>query len=207
MAHHYTLDQMDWKSIMRDANVTPKGVCHVGAHEGQEVALYQELGFHSIILVEADPNLAADLQAKYNHVNGIAVLPFAAGSDRGIAGFHRVLRDQQYNSLLEPIQLGNVQKFEVPVWPLRKWINVGNDDPTNVLVIDTQGSELQVLEGADLRDIEMIVIEVGTKAKYDGQPMREEVEFYMQSNGWRMVHEWPHGPRAIWFDQVYVKRG
>jgi hypothetical protein len=101
--------------------------------------------------------------------------------------------------------LGNVQKFEVPVWPLGDYIT--GVTPVNVLVVDTQGSELQVLEGADLTSIEMIVIEVGTKAKYDGQPMREDVESYMEAHGWRMVHEWPHGPRAIWFDQVYVKRG
>jgi FkbM family methyltransferase len=204
MVHHYTLDQMDWPTIMRDANVTPKGVCHVGAHEGQEVPLYQELGFRTIILVEADPNLSAELLKKYQHTNGISVLPFAAGAEPGILAFHRVLRDQQYNSLLEPIDLGNVQKFEVPVWPLGDYIT--GVTPVNVLVVDTQGSELQVLEGADLASIEMIVIEVGTKAKYDGQPMREDVESYMEAHGWRMVHEWPHGPRAIWFDQVYVKR-
>lgn len=201
---HYTLDQMDWRSIMRDADVTPEGICHVGAHEAQEVPLYQELGFQSIYLVEADPILAEDLQSRYGYTNGITVLPFAVGAERGCLPFHRVLRDQQYNSLLEPIDLGNVQKFEVPIWPLREWIS--SFTPVNVLVVDTQGSELQVLEGADLRAIEMIVIEVGTKAKYDGQPMREDVESYMETHGWRMVHEWPHGPRAIWFDQVYVKR-
>jgi FkbM family methyltransferase len=205
MVHHYTLDQMDWKSIMRDADVAPKGVCHVGAHEGQEVPLYQELGFSTIILVEADPQLARELSDKYAYRSDVRVIPFAVGAKRGCATFNRVLRDQQYNSLLSPIDLGNVQKFEVEVWRLDSCISI--QTPVNVLVIDTQGSELQVLEGADLGGIEMIVIEVGTKAKYDGQPMREDVEAYMEAHGWRRVHEWPHGPRAIWFDQVYVKRG
>lgn len=202
MAHHYTLDQMDWPRLLADNNVEARGVCHVGAHEGQEVPLYQQLGFQSIFLVEADPKLAADLESKYGHTNGVTVLPFAVGADSGCLPFHRVLRDQQYNSLLEPINLGNVQKFEVPIWPLRKWIT--HEAPVNVLVVDTQGSELQVLEGADLRSIDMIVVEVGTVAKYEGQVMREDVEAYMEAHGWRPVFEWPHGPRAIWFDIAYV---
>lgn len=204
VAHHYTLDQMDWPRLLADNDIEPRGVVHVGAHEGQEVPLYQELGFRSIILVEADPTLVARLRSRHENTNDITILPFAVGAETGCLPLYRVLRDTQYNSLLEPINLGSVQKFEVPIWPLRKWVS--SLTPVNVLVVDTQGSELQVLDGADLNGIEMIVIEVGTKAKYEGQPMREDVESYMEAHGWRMVHEWPHGPRAIWFDQVYVKR-
>jgi FkbM family methyltransferase len=195
---------MDWPGILEYTGLSAEGVCHVGAHEGQEVELYRRLGFRSIILVEADPDLAAQLEGKYGHSRDVSVLPFAVGADRGCIPLNRVLRDQQYNSLLEPIDLGSVQRFEVPIYPLSEWVT--HETPVNVLVVDTQGSELQVLEGADLRSIDMIVIEVGTKAKYEGQPMREDVESYMEANGWNKVYEWPHGPRAIWFDQVYVKR-
>lgn len=204
MAHHYTLDQMNWPRILEYIEVTPRGVCHVGAHEGQEVELYRQLGFSNIILVEADPALAEKLKRQYGHTQDVVIFPFAVGAERGVIPFHRVLRDQQYNSLLEPINLGNVQKFEVPIYPLSEWLT--SSSSVNVLVIDTQGSELQVLEGADLRSIEMIVIEVGTKAKYEGQPLRDDVNSYMESHGWRLEYEWPHGPRAIWFDQVYTKR-
>lgn len=202
MAHHYTLDQMDWPRLLADNNVIARGVCHVGAHEGQEVPLYQELGFESIYLVEADPDLAADLKAKYGHTNGIRIFPCAAGSERGCSEFYRVLRDSQYNSTLEPIELGEVQKIEVPIWPLRNLIPLSK--PANVLVVDVQGSELEVIKGARLEPVDLIVVEVGTRQKYEGQPMRKAVQEYMDSIGWREVYVWPHGPRAIWFDIAYV---
>jgi FkbM family methyltransferase len=193
---------MDWPRLLADNNVTPRGVCHVGAHEGQEVPLYQELGFESIYLIEADPNLAADLESKYGYINGITVLPVAAGSERGCVEFYRVLRDSQYNSTLEPIDLGATQKIEVPMSPLRTLIPWRGE--VNVLVVDVQGSEIDVIKGYDTYSLDMIVIEVGTRAKYHGQPMRKAVSEYMTSIGWREVHVWPHGPKAIWFDIAYV---
>lgn len=202
MAHHYTLDQMDWPRLLADNNIEPRGVCHVGAHEGQEVPLYQELGFESIYLVEADPNLAADLHSKYGHTNGIAILPVAAGFERGCTEFYRVLRDSQYNSTLEPIELGAVQKIEVPITPLRDIVPWNGS--VNVLVVDVQGSEIDVIRGYDRKPLDLIVVEVGTRAKYHGQPMRKAVSEYMDSIGWREVYVWPHGPKAIWFDIAYV---
>jgi hypothetical protein len=83
MPHHYTLDQMDWPGILEYTGLSAEGVCHVGAHEGQEVELYRRLGFRSIILVEADPDLAAQLEGKYGHSRDVSVLPFAVGADRG----------------------------------------------------------------------------------------------------------------------------
>lgn len=205
MAHHYTLDQMDWPRLLADNNVEARGVCHVGAHEGQEVPLYQELGFESIYLVEADPNLAHDLMEKYQYINGIQIIPVAAGSERGCTEFYRVLRDSQYNSTLEPIELGAVQKIEVPITPLRDVIPASKfRSPVNVLVVDVQGSEIDVIKGYDRRHLDLLVVEVGTRAKYHGQPMRKAVSEYMQSIGWREVYVWPHGPKAIWFDVAYV---
>lgn len=202
MAHHYTLDQMDWPRLLADNNVEARGVCHVGAHEGQEVPLYRELGFERIYLVEADPSLSAGLDAEYGYSNDVLVLPYAAGSERGCVEFYRVLRDSQYNSTLEPIDLGAVQKIEVPMWPLRDTLPRPNE--INVLVVDVQGSEVDVIKGYDRTSLDLIVVEVGTRAKYHGQPMRKAVAEYMQSIGWREVHVWPHGPKAIWFDIAYV---
>lgn len=204
MAHHYTLDQMDWPRLLSDNNVEARGVCHVGAHEGQEVPLYQELGFQSIYLVEADPDLSRDLMNRYQYTNGITVLPTAAGneSQRGCIELYRVLRDSQYNSTLAPIDLGAIQKIEVPITPLRDL--VPRNGSVNVLVVDVQGSELDVIKGADLRGVELMVVEVGTRLKYEGQPMRPAIQEYMESIGWRQVFVWPHGPKAIWFDIAYV---
>ena len=45
---------------------TPRlGVCHIGAHKGQEVEIYKEAGFNKIILVEPSPRLAYGLLKLY----------------------------------------------------------------------------------------------------------------------------------------------
>ena len=40
------------------------GVIHVGAHQGQEVSNYRNLGVSPIVLIEANPKLAKDLHKK-----------------------------------------------------------------------------------------------------------------------------------------------
>jgi hypothetical protein len=43
----------------------PQRVIHVGAHDGQEVDAYLACGFRKILLIEANPELAAGLRKRF----------------------------------------------------------------------------------------------------------------------------------------------
>src|SRR5690606_38435456 len=51
--------------ILADLGSRPIGVVHVGAHRGDEVAGYRQVGFEFITLVEPEPRLAERLRRKF----------------------------------------------------------------------------------------------------------------------------------------------
>lgn len=195
---HWTFDQSEFGSVLQKRGVRIGGICHVGAHEGQEVEFYEALGFDPIVLVEAEPTLAAGLVEKFG--DRVEVKAVAAGEGK-FATLHIVERDTQYNSLLPPIALGKTTAVNVPVQPLHELI----DGRVNVLVVDTQGTELDVMRTAPMEQLDLVVLEIGTRQKYRSQPVGNAVKRFMKHLGWTPVYEWPHGPRAIWFDVAFMR--
>ncbi len=64
----------------------------------------------------------------------------------------------------------------------------------DAIKVDTQGSELEILEGAKetLRSVNLIEIEVTFNPKYDGQPLFAEVDQFLRSQGfvlWKFSSE------------------
>lgn len=198
--HHYTLDQSDLGGVLVRQGIEPRGVCHVGAHEGQEAEYYRKLGFDPIVLVEADPALAFNLRQRFG--SSVEIVAAAAGAEAGSAMLN-VTVDTQMSSLLKPLNRGPFKKVEVPVVPLSSVI----DDRINVLVVDVQGAELDVLDGTPVEGLDLIVLEVGTNLKwYEGMPHADVVNDYMDDMGWKSVYEFAHGPRAVYFDVAYVRK-
>ena len=93
-----------------------------------------------------------------------------------------------------------------------------NDLPAiDVLKIDTQGSELSILQGATqaLESILCLEVEVEYLPMYEGQPLHMDVDRFVRPFGfllaWVDTHTWirTHDQRAcvVWADFVYLKHG
>lgn len=184
--------------LFRKHNIHPRGVVHVGAHLGQEVPSYRRCGFERIVLVEPNPVLAAQLRG----MPGVEVIEAACASSAGRRILHVTERDK-LSSLYRPLTRTVVDTIEVEVCRLADLI----DSSINVAVIDVQGSELEVVAGAPLDRLDLVMLETHTRSKYAGAPGHDEAVLSMGSIGWRVAGVYPHGPKGKCRDVAFVPRG
>jgi FkbM family methyltransferase len=137
---------------LADLGVPAKGVLHVGAHRGEEVPIYEKCGFDWIALVEPDPDNAEFLRATFE---GYPVVECAVGEQAGTATLHRSA-NSVFSGLKPDAGQPTTGSVEVDVRPLR---DIQADHPANVLVVDTQGTELEALASADLTDVDLVIVE------------------------------------------------
>jgi len=81
----------------------------------------------------------------------------------------------------------------VTITTLDDWLSGSPFDEVHVLKLDTQGSELGVLEGAEreLANVRVLEIEVELNPIYEGQPLFGDVDRFLRTRGfvlWRLGH-------------------
>jgi len=74
--------------------------------------------------------------------------------------------------------------------------------PVSVMKLDTQGSELGVLRGAQnaLRDVQLLEIEVEFNPLYEGQPLFGDIDHYLRQHGfvlWQLGHTVHYSSRHL----------
>jgi hypothetical protein len=176
----------------------PKNVLHVGGHVGEEGELYERIGV-DFTFVEPVPEYAEQIRKK-----GYKVLECAVG-ERGIRDFivRSIFssfwqRDSKYDNYLKN-WLGkkgikdSPEKIKVKVVPLSS-IQKGFD----TLVVDAEGSDLEVLKSGKL-NFKTMIIEVRGEPAYVGGVGRSELESYIFSKGYTKAEE--HANNVI-----YIKK-
>jgi FkbM family methyltransferase len=145
-------------ALLDRLGVEPRHLVHVGAHEGQEVPFYREAGIRRVTLVEPIPELAARLRVEHPDAT---VVEAACGSAERRAVLH-VPRRSNMATLATPQKAdGRTSRIEVQVVTLES-VQAAAVPPPDMAVIDAQGRELDVLAGADLAALELVVVETCT---------------------------------------------
>lgn len=192
---------------LRSCLIDPVEIIHVGAHKGEEVNEYLRIGFQHITLVEPQPDLADSLRMRFTDHSRFTVIESACGSVYGTFILN-LLRDSQLASLLEPLPASSaydlIGTVEVPVVRLQDVI----DARTNVVVVDTQGGELDVVEGYDGDTVDLFILEARNGGRYVGAADVATTLAYMDARGWKHVGTLPHGPaaRANVFDLAFIRK-
>lgn len=184
---------MNLKQLLAELDVEPAGVIHVGAHRGQEVPEYRAAGFGRIHLVEPEPDLAARLRRKFPDCE---VHETVCVASRAKTRQFNVASQRKWSSLLDipPDQSRTGETIEV-----RERIKVAAcrlvDIQTgcNVAIVDTQGTEQDVLEGADLDALDLVIVETVEpgdvwRPAWD----RPAADAWFAERGWGPVHEFGH---------------
>ena len=197
-------------------NIT--GVLHVGAHEGEEAAAYQNAGIHNVWWVEGNPELI-DLLTKriararvgpgHRIIN--ALVTDVDGDD---ITFH-VTNNMQSSSILE---FGTHRRVSPDVHfthdltlltrTLESLIDEHNIN-ANFWNLDIQGAELLALEGAGER-IQMadyVYTEINVDELYRGCVRLPELDQFFDGVGFVRCDTRLAGPRVGWGDALYVRRG
>jgi FkbM family methyltransferase len=203
----------DIAALCRAHAIRPRGVVHVGAHEGQELAEYRRMGLRDILFVEANPKVFARLAANAGASEGV-VLANCAITDRAGPVALRITSGDQSSSILKlhrhkdyyPSVVED-EVVEVPGKTLDALLAELGISPAsfNLLNIDIQGAEAIALRGAEelLRVIEAINVEVNFEELYAGCAEIEELDEFLGARGFRRVATASPFHRS-WGDAFYV---
>lgn len=193
----------------RELGVKPRHVLHVGGHLGQEVKHYRSAGAERITYMEPTPECAAHLRTLGDDVT---VIEAAAGAETGRALLSLCGGDGCWNTLRPEIGAGDgvhaaLDGIAVDVVPIR---DVQAD--ADVLVVDTQGTEVEALRSADIgptTDVQLIIVETQASGHPEAAHI-DDVTAHLAARGWQPVlawnHERPGRPHHTFADVFYLRR-
>jgi FkbM family methyltransferase len=196
-----------------------KGVIHVGANTGQEINLYAKYGL-AVVWIEPIPDIFEKLQSNLIGIpRQIALKGLVTDLEKIEYQFHLANNNGASSSILE-------LNLHQDIWPdvafektiklqsttLASLLDVNKIDLSmyDMLIIDTQGSELLVLKGAlpILHHFNYIQTEVPDFEAYKGCCQLKDLQFFLGSRGYKEVSRrkfatHPHG--GSYYDIIYKK--
>jgi FkbM family methyltransferase len=197
-----------------------RGVIHVGANTGQEAELYASFGL-AVVWVEPIPEVFENLKRSISKFPRQAAFSYLVAEHDDLEyGLHVANNDGASSSILEPC--GHSQ-----VWPDVKYTHTITVKGTTLgsllarehidargfdaLVLDTQGSELKILKGAEglLSNFKFVKVEVPDFESYRGCCQVGELSTFMASSGFREHSRvaFMHAPSlGTYFDVIYKRR-
>ncbi len=197
-----------------------RGVIHVGANSGQERHLYAALRL-AVVWVEPIPEVFAELEANIAAFPGQRALQaLVADTDGREYAFHVSNNQGLSSSILELKQHRDVwpdvryeKTVRLPGVTLPSLLERHGIDPRGyeALILDTQGSELLVLEGARslLPAFRFIATEAADFEAYEGCCRIDDVSDFVAAHGFRerSRHCFATRPRGgRYYDVMYERR-
>ncbi len=202
---------LDLASVIQKYKKEITGIIQVGAHFAEEHDSYKKMGVDRFIYIEPCQNAFDVLMNRFKGDPEVYIFQFAAGSEFRMGEmFTETMNQGQSNSLLKPaehlLQHPDITfdfREQVVINPLISIMGVA--EGCNVLVMDTQGYELEVLKGAGmlLDDIEVVYTEVNRGQVYEGCAQVQEIDEFLWQHGFVSVAEYWATP--IWGDKIYIR--
>ncbi len=182
---------------------------HVGAHLGQEAPAYEKLNIQNVVWVEADPKTFELLQENLKKRTESQTIHKAfncllTSQDNLEYQFHVFSNQGASSSIFKATNLlkknwSDVHEtgeiFNLNSITLDSFLSQNNIYP-DLLLIDVQGSELEVLKGAHrtLTRIKAIELEVSKQAIYEGGCLYDEIDSFLTLHGFSRMSFVPwHG--------------
>jgi FkbM family methyltransferase len=188
-------------------------VVHVGAHEGQELEDYLELSPKKILFIEADPVTFGSLQQKLDFFSSktdcflMAINALVSEKDGETVDFFRYNNKGLSSSIFKSTE-GARQRF-VGLSETGEALELGTRTLKSIfseiefkisgvaiLILDIQGAELFALRGLGehLLKFNYVEVEVSREPIYDGAPLFDDVNRFMNQAGFKKATGVPwHG--------------
>jgi len=196
-----------------------RGLIHVGANAGQECDLYAAFGL-DVVWIEPIPEVFAELES---NISGFprqrAIRYLAAGEDGKKYTLHIADNSGASSSILEMARhtemyphIAYDRTIDLTGATLPSILSAEQIDirQFDAIVLDTQGSELRILEGAAtlLPAFKFVKVEVPDFESYKGCCKIDEVSDFLSVHGFRECGRYPisHRPGVgTYFDVVYKR--
>lgn len=167
-----------------------RSVVHVGAHRGEDVDAWCQLEIPQQTFVEANPAVFDELErrcrtAAYGRPRAVlAAVAAAIGSATLRCGDDTARGSLLRQHPLAKVPDADVQRHEFPVATTaldELWAQGRLGADCDLLFVDTEGSELAVLQGATelLRHVDVLCIGVFTGPVYAGAPLPQEIQSFL----------------------------
>jgi FkbM family methyltransferase len=103
----------------------------------------------------------------------------------------------------------NQDEIQVPQVTLDEHRAKNNMGPIDLIWMDVQGGELDALKGAveTLKDVKVIMTEVGIGAYYDGQSLKPQIDEFVKAQGFRELKTGFKLNFQYEGDTIYIKEG
>lgn len=181
-----------------------KGIIHIGAHRGSERYIYDWLG-KKVIWVEANPKIFDDLkinisefkhQKAFNYIlhssPGNNINFYLSSNDGASSSIYDFSKEYKENRIHFNNKVRNIfmkKKIKLTTNSLDNLIKEKNIEIKDFdhLVIDVQGSELDVLKGSlnFLKKCKSIYIEVSTENFYQNGSCWHDVKDFLNKNDFK----------------------
>jgi FkbM family methyltransferase len=207
---------------LRYFRIKPTGIVQVGASWGQEVSDFHRAGVPHAIFIEPLPDAYAQLAQHTSRAssNYLAVQALCGAEDGANVLFHVASNAGMSSSILPPADHTSLypdvvfketitlqtRKLDSLLQELRSKAKVSHAANFNTLFLDTQGTEMQVLLGAQrmLRDhITAIWTEVSHANLYNGGCRFNELIPFLAGFGFGLVAL--QMKRAFWGNALFVR--
>ena len=210
-------------SYFEENNIQLNGVIHVGAHRGEEINEYGDLGAKTVIWVEANPEVFDEMcimltNAEAN-IDSHAFQYAASTEDHGIAEFNRyygpdaghLVGNKGCSSLLkaegrfEEWYKDTIEVETITIDTLLEEEGFNVED-FQLLNMDVQGAELMVLRGSEkvLDNVKWVTTEATWEdPDYIDNVMYDELKSFLESKGFVETQIIPHAEN--WGDVLFVK--
>lgn len=205
---------MDLGSLCKENKIVPRGIIHIGAHEGNELKTYNQLGIQQVLFIEANPIVYQKLCANVEKHPHVKTINCAISNKNGMVELHITSFDQ--SSSILPLKkhqelypdIKETKKLPVVCKTLDTLVKEFNIPAGNfnIINIDIQGAELLALKGGidTLKNIEAIYTEVNFEELYEGCALIHDLDKFLGSMGFtRVKTHTPYHPS--WGDAFYVK--
>jgi FkbM family methyltransferase len=205
----YLLGRRDFYDLLLEG----KGkVLHIGACRAEEASLYQSAGLGAIF-IEANPSLEHELKSNIaGKLNMEYIIALAMDTTGEIIQFNI----SNYIECSSALKFSKLASGEDSLWPdldlkmvstisletitIAQLIEDGKlkADGIDHIVVDTQGTELKVLQGMPAKLLEQashITLEASTVEVYEGQDLLEDIEKFLAKYRYKPMWQ-PTSPHA-----------
>ena len=206
---------IDIRELCKKYNFNPIGIIHGGAHEAEEMSVYEQVGAKNRIWIEGNTRLCENLKTrlKITHKQDI-VIDALLWSESGIKFNFNITNNGQSSSILElwkhkdyypQIEYIEFQEKESTTLDDLFVKNNLNIDSYDFLNLDLQGVELDVLKGFknNLNKIKYVYTEINTGEVYKNCSKLHDIDDYLKESGFIRLET--HMTSAEWGDAFYMK--
>jgi FkbM family methyltransferase len=201
---------LEFKDLVKKYNMNVSGVIHIGAHYGEEVSNYVNLGIDDIVLFEPLKENFEVLKNNVSELNAnIIGYCVALGNKNQNVNMFLSSNNLESSSVLKPkihLNLHPEVVFSGEESVEMKRLDDFLFENYNFINLDVQGYEMEVLKGAEktLKNIDYLYCEVNRNEVYEGNAYIGEIDNYLSNYNMRRVETswWYDGP---WGDALYIK--